>query len=200
MSNSKDLIIATALKLFLQKSYAEVTMQDIVSATGLSKGAFYHYFSSKEKVFEEVIEFYFNGSQEDTYAQFSQNSLWEFCQDYINASADRIRRYNNATDDNGGVLRANQFALIFDALKIFPEFNEKHEERQSLGLTQWKKIISKSREKGEINSKLSDIQIAKMFIYQNYGIGVYFVKRSQVDELIDELTTQFRTIYELIKT
>ncbi|MGF7025026.1 TetR/AcrR family transcriptional regulator [Sphingobacterium sp. HSC-15S19] len=199
MSNSKDLIIATALKLFLQKSYYEVTMQDIVTATGLSKGAFYHYFNSKEKVFEEIINFYFDTSQLDAYNNFSKGSLWEFIQQYIVAATDRINRYNNATDEKGGILRANQFALIFDAMKLLPEFNEKQEQRKRSELIHWTEIISIAREKGEIASPLSDMQIAKLFIYQNYGVGVYFVRRTQVEELINEIGIQFKTIYDLIK-
>lgn len=199
MSNSKELIISTALKLFLQKSYYEVTMQDIVNATGLSKGAFYHYFSSKEKVFEEVIEFYFDGSQMETYSKFSQNSLWEFCQDYINVAKERIKRYNNSTDENGGVLRANQFALVFDAMKLLPNFNLKQEERQKKELKYWTSIINKALKNGEISSFMNSDQIAKLFIYQNYGVSVYFVMRSQQDELIKEISLQFKAIYDVIK-
>jgi AcrR family transcriptional regulator len=36
----------------MQKGYKEVTMKDIVDNAELSKGAFYHYFDSKEKVFK----------------------------------------------------------------------------------------------------------------------------------------------------
>ncbi|MDR3129397.1 MAG: TetR/AcrR family transcriptional regulator [Tannerellaceae bacterium] len=52
MKEVKEHILKTALTLFLQKSFKEVIMNDIVEKTGMSKGAFYHYYSSKEKVFE----------------------------------------------------------------------------------------------------------------------------------------------------
>jgi AcrR family transcriptional regulator len=63
MNDTKEHIITTSLKLFLQKNFKEVTMKEIVNATRLSKGAFYHYFESKEKVFKEVVRHFMRGSR-----------------------------------------------------------------------------------------------------------------------------------------
>jgi AcrR family transcriptional regulator len=41
--------------LFIDKGYEETTVDDILEASGLSKGGFYHYFQSKEEVLLEVI-------------------------------------------------------------------------------------------------------------------------------------------------
>src|SRR5699024_1042626 len=43
-------ILAEAARLFLQKGYEKTSMQDIMEGTGLSKGAIYHHFSSKEDI------------------------------------------------------------------------------------------------------------------------------------------------------
>ena len=43
-----DTLIAVALKLFLHKGYNRTSMQDIVDASGLTKGAVYHHFDSKD--------------------------------------------------------------------------------------------------------------------------------------------------------
>ena len=47
---SKSKIIDAAMKLFLEKGYENTTMQDIVQASGMSKGAIYHYFKSKQEI------------------------------------------------------------------------------------------------------------------------------------------------------
>ena len=47
---SKGKIIDAAMKLFLEKGYENTTMQDIVEASGMSKGAIYHYFKSKQEI------------------------------------------------------------------------------------------------------------------------------------------------------
>lgn len=53
---TRSIIIATAESLFLAKGYQETTMQDIMNHTGLSKGAIYHYFDSKDKILDAVSD------------------------------------------------------------------------------------------------------------------------------------------------
>ena len=50
-------ILDAALKLFLEKGYEETTVLDIISEMGgLTRGAFYHHFKSKEEVFDALCE------------------------------------------------------------------------------------------------------------------------------------------------
>ncbi len=48
--NRKHEFMITALELFYQKGYENTTIKDIIDELGVSKGAFYHYFESKEDV------------------------------------------------------------------------------------------------------------------------------------------------------
>lgn len=50
----RDLVIETALSLFMRKGYESVSVDDIIAATHTSKGTFYHYFKSKEDIVAEV--------------------------------------------------------------------------------------------------------------------------------------------------
>ena len=47
-------ILNAAAALFAEKGYAHTTLQDIIDATGLSKGAVYHHFQSKEEIAARV--------------------------------------------------------------------------------------------------------------------------------------------------
>lgn len=47
-------ILQAAQQLFAQKGYAHTTLQDVIDATGLSKGAVYHHFRSKEEIAAKV--------------------------------------------------------------------------------------------------------------------------------------------------
>ncbi|BDG45692.1 MULTISPECIES: TetR/AcrR family transcriptional regulator [Parageobacillus] len=51
--------IETAMKLFAEKGYYSTSIQDIVDAWGISKGAFYHHFSSKEDLMLAIIQHHF---------------------------------------------------------------------------------------------------------------------------------------------
>ena len=53
-------ILDASLKLFLEKGYEETTVLDIISEMGgLTRGAFYHHFKSKEEVFDSLCEILF---------------------------------------------------------------------------------------------------------------------------------------------
>lgn len=54
---TKKAIFESALKLFKEKGYDNVFIEDITSGAGTSKGSFYTYFKSKDEVF---IEYYKN--------------------------------------------------------------------------------------------------------------------------------------------
>lgn len=49
-------ILDTAERLFVEKGYDSASLQDIIDETGLSKGAIYHHFSSKEDIFYFVCD------------------------------------------------------------------------------------------------------------------------------------------------
>jgi len=48
-------ILSVSTKLFLEKGYDKTSMQDIVNALGMSKGAIFHHFRSKDEIFEAVM-------------------------------------------------------------------------------------------------------------------------------------------------
>lgn len=49
-------IITISAKLFTEKGYDKTSMQDIADAVGMSKGGIFHHFSSKEDIFNAVME------------------------------------------------------------------------------------------------------------------------------------------------
>ncbi|MDW8294510.1 MAG: TetR/AcrR family transcriptional regulator [Aquificaceae bacterium] len=53
--NAKERIINTAKELFSQKGYSNTSVDEIVKQAGLSKGAFYFYFRSKDQLMEELV-------------------------------------------------------------------------------------------------------------------------------------------------
>lgn len=50
---TKQKIFSCAVSLFAQKTYENVTVQDICSEADVSVGAFYHHFKSKENILDE---------------------------------------------------------------------------------------------------------------------------------------------------
>jgi AcrR family transcriptional regulator len=50
----RQLVIETALQMFTDKGFENVSVDDIIAATGTSKGTFYHYFKSKDDIVADM--------------------------------------------------------------------------------------------------------------------------------------------------
>jgi len=50
-------LIQIAFKIFMEKGYENTTITDILRASGISKGAMYHYFDKKEDILDAVLNY-----------------------------------------------------------------------------------------------------------------------------------------------
>ena len=98
--NTKERILANAEVLTLQQGFAGTSIDDILTATGITKGAFFYHFKTKAELARALVERYWTKD----YQLFEQLS----------------KRADELSDD------PLQSMLIF--LKLFEEFIEKSEE------------------------------------------------------------------------
>jgi AcrR family transcriptional regulator len=63
-SGTRSTILKVALQLFLKKGYKDVSYEDLIKETGLSKGALYHHFRSKEDLLISTFEFLLEASRQ----------------------------------------------------------------------------------------------------------------------------------------
>ncbi|MFS0781896.1 TetR/AcrR family transcriptional regulator [Bacillus sp. 1P06AnD] len=56
MINRQEIIITCAQKLFNEKGYYSISVQDIIDASGISKGTFYNYFHSKKDLVLAILQ------------------------------------------------------------------------------------------------------------------------------------------------
>jgi len=55
-TNTKELILETALSLFAQYGYEAVSTQQIAMSLGITKGALYKHYESKQAIFDSILE------------------------------------------------------------------------------------------------------------------------------------------------
>ena len=58
-SDVRDNILATGQRLMAGKGYSAVGLNEILTAAGVPKGSFYHYFGSKDALGEALLDSYF---------------------------------------------------------------------------------------------------------------------------------------------
>ena len=51
-----DEIVAAAFEVFAERGFAAARLDDIAARAGVSKGAIYLYFATKEDIFQAVVE------------------------------------------------------------------------------------------------------------------------------------------------
>lgn len=200
MTDTRSHILMVSLRLFLQKSFKEVTMKEIVEQTGMSKGAFYHYFTSKEQLFHEIIHTFFSAILEFDFNALPGDSLQHFYRGYADqVNTMRYRFLSAGGTEEEDFINLNFFALLFDAFKLFPGFREKMEEYHRKETAAWTAMIRKARENGEIRSPLSDHQIALIFMYVSDGLTMNLTMENNTGDLDKRLASLWDNFYETLK-
>lgn len=64
-------IIHTSLELFVSKGYAATKITDIAKRAGMSTGLLFHYFESKEKLYEELVRMGLEGTAYPSEQEYS---------------------------------------------------------------------------------------------------------------------------------
>ncbi len=202
MITTKEFILVECLKLFLGKSFKDVTLKEIVETTGLSKGAFYHYFNTKETLFLEVIDKFFTRMLVFDYGSYSKESLYSFYHDHI---ADLEKVMLKLSDSKTGMDEEsipdfNYLYPLFDALRMIPEYRKKIQEARQYELEQWTRAVERAFESGEIKSSMTGEQLAKMFIFSGNGISLdTIMNRGQITEITGSFITLWDAFYESLK-
>ena len=201
MEDSREHILKTSLLLFLQKGFKEVTMNEIVKSSGFSKGAFYHYFRSKEEVFKEVIDIYFSQMLHLDYESLPSDSLQSFYKAILTIQQEKdttLRTWYTSSFEEE-VPSANLYYILFDAVRMLPDFREKEEKGLQKELDAWEKAIQNAMDRGEIASRISSEDLAKQFVYTSDGIALHMVMMHTTDELTKEVKKVWDSLYKSLK-
>jgi AcrR family transcriptional regulator len=193
--DSKKQILQTALKLFLRNSYKEVSLKDIVKAVGLTKGAFYHYYTSKEQLFEEVVRYFYNNAIITNYSNFPKTSLKEFYEHFL-AVLQEPDSFE-AVEEEG----INLFTFFTEAYKRVPDFLELYIAQQKKEIWAWAEIIEIAKRNREIRTSVKNEELAAIFLSVNDG--VFWVNHAIMEKMgksIEIVKRDLDNIYDMLKT
>ena len=167
---TKKLLLDTVKSLILAKGCDAVTMADIVSASGLSKGAIFHYIKSKDELFTWVLQDRLEQINENFMHQVAKNPNFEQPMKQI---ADSLWQLEDKTDITNKVWmyligKADQ-PVVEEVLTRFYE--------QSLLYS--KTWIEQGQMHGVISKELDAKKTAEMFVLMSFGIRL----RSAITEI-----------------
>ncbi|MCF8298826.1 MAG: TetR/AcrR family transcriptional regulator [Saprospiraceae bacterium] len=197
---TKDKILQVAFNLFLKKGYKDVSLKQIVEAVDLTKGAFYHYFSGKEELFTQVVEMYLLEGGDKIYDEIATDNLKQFLTSYIERLAIFIDKIQKEIYSETAKIEVSYFYLAFDALRLIPGFDKKMSKMHEKERDKWAEVMCNAKANNEISTNISDIQLARMFISVNDGLGMHSVLEGNFNQFFGEVFNMWNAMYNLIKT
>ena len=207
MNTTRERILAIALYYFIKKPYTEVTMSEILKASGLSKGGFYHHFESKEILYHEVIDKFILGTFKMEYEHFNSNPydlpFSEFVPAYIKSTFGHLLEITNSElgDLKLDIKDINLYMVMFDMLRYYKGFGTILNELHHNEIAMFKTFIDKAKEKGEIRKEIDSLSLANHVHTLMHGISVLAMFEGGMDKNIEkDIRDQFNNLYQLIKT
>lgn len=95
--DTKARIAQAALALFAQNGYLGTSMSDIAQQLGITKGALYKHYSSKQEILDQIIQKMNDLDLERAQAYgMPENEADGFAEEYVNTPTEKIRTYSIA--------------------------------------------------------------------------------------------------------
>jgi AcrR family transcriptional regulator len=105
LTNMKDRIIKESIQLFLRKSFKGTSIQQITDALGITKGAFYWHFKSKDELLETII---------DKYDEEFLKKLYSYIRELSGDFYKKYREYHKYINEYA--IKNSEFCVLFVTL------------------------------------------------------------------------------------
>ena len=151
-------IMEAAMKVFTKKGFASARMDDIVTESGLSKGAIYHYYAGKKDIFLALIKHW----ETQTFPNFYNRDVKE------RSAANTLRDFSNE------ILKVfNSRSYVFHAEVEFWSLSNQDDEVRKRSQELYEKIINlfelvinkgiRNKEFISVNTRMTAIYILSVF-------------------------------------
>jgi|SRR5579863_145257 len=186
-------ILEAAKNLFHLRGYSNTSIDDIVSASGLTKGSVYHYFSSKEELgtaaVEELISDWLSSA-----IRFSEGD----------DPVDRILSMFRRTEKKLSELRCKGGCVFGNLALEVSDLHDGLRQKLAVGFSRWEseieKLIAAAQKERLLRRSLNPASAAHFIIAAfEGGILLSKVKRdvrafSDCTEMVSEFLGRFRTV------
>ena len=147
---------------FLEEGFEKVSLNELIKRTGLTKGAFYYHFKSKEELLREIMHKYFHAYINDDINRFKsfQGNVFDKIELVLDFITDIKQRINSLSTLQ---IEAKAFFVLYqDGLKRDKKLREHHLISQGKILTYIASLIEEGQNEGSIRQDISAEAIAKL--------------------------------------
>jgi hypothetical protein len=150
-------------------------------------------------VFEAAVRMFFAGGISRNFSEFPHTSLKDFIDTELKFMHERREYLIAYSKEKNQPLSSNYFSVMFEAARLLPEFKKEIHAFKDRELKAWTNIIKLAKSTGEIVSEMSNLQIARLFIYVNKGLGMQLILDNNQEETHKELKVMWMAIYNGLK-
>jgi AcrR family transcriptional regulator len=176
-------LLDSALHCFAEKGYAATTIDDIVRSAGVSKGAIYNYFKSKEEIFLQILE-----NRNDLYfAELRRRfELWPDAASKLRHLISRFRDLPKQSDKRSWGLVNLDFWLYASRQELDHLIAKQYERFIEL----YQEILEEGKGRGEFRADLDVAAAASLFLAMRDGVNLHLyliLKDSPYERTLDEM-------------
>lgn len=162
MQDRKEYIVERAFEVFISKGYDSASMTVLHKELGISRGAMYRYFKSKDDLFIAVVDKYVFGMLNNCHPQFDEETSIRKRIDELFRNLILLGEYLDGIE-NMQVKFLNFTALMIQAAKIYPDFIEKVQNGRRRSFREWKKVVEYGVRSGELREDVNPEIVAQFF-------------------------------------
>lgn len=173
MIDRREIIINKTFNLLLIKGFDAVSISDIQSETGLSRGLLYHYFKNKEDLFIQVTEKYFIEIFDFDIVSTNKFSVY----DLVKFMSKRFKRINKVVSDiiseNNAVSKGsmlNYHFLFYQIMQRDALFRNKYRITTEKEQTAWEWAIRNSISQNQVRQDIDATLAARQLFALTDGI------------------------------
>ena len=151
-------ILETAAGVFAQKGFADATMDDVAKELGVSKGAVYQYFSSKDELFQELCGAAAKMVEERLRESFTGPDLRRAAEKYMELELDRFQKR--------GILMFEAFAQA----PRNPSINKLIRNNYATVLHVMTRFLETLKKEGRLRQEMDSKATAELLIALRHGV------------------------------
>ena len=177
-------ILSISAKLFIEKGFEKTSIQDIINELGMSKGAIYHHFKSKEEILDAVLL---------KHSHHLEQKLKQWIQD--NNTCTAREQLINILDNNWGYIEENSLDKVMISETKNSQFilgAMKTTIKNSAPI--FADIMRKGKEDGSITTEYPDECAQVFFLLINFWCDPINFECS-----LEELNNRLKFLQQLLK-
>ena len=199
--DSKDNIIKVSFSLFLKKGFKAVTINNIQERTGLSKGAIYHHFKSKEDIYFATLETYYFSMLQTKDFHIESDDFSEQVKALYIFAAELFHSIEHISENDSDYPIRNYFSFQLE--------NEKNDQVRIQTVSALnafrntiKQIVTSGFEKKQIKKELDIPSISLQIMALIEGVAIHHstIKNNVKEELLKKYELAFTSYLKLICT